>query len=594
MDIFSIFTLLGGLAFFLYGMHVLSTGLEKMVGGKLEHVLQKMTSNPFKALLLGMGITVAIQSSSALAVMLVGLVNSGIMQFGQTVGVILGSNIGTTLTAWIFSLSGISSDSFLLRMLKPESFSPLIALVGILLLMAGKSGKKKDVGTVMLGFSILMSGMTLMSDAASPLADMPEFTSILTMFENPLLGLLIGTVFTGIIQSSAASIGILQVLASTGSISYGVAIPIIMGQNIGTCVTAMISSVSANRNAKRVAVLQVMTKLLGTAFVMLVYLLLSLFLDFGFMSLSIDAVGIAVVHSAFNIVTTALLFPFMDKLRSLTYFLVPDKKTEKNTAEIENYELLDDRLLRSPSFAIAQCSNLTSEMARLVCDTLQTSMKQLDSYSKEMAEVVNENENLIDLYEDKLGTFLVKLSARSLSKEDSHEISRLLHAIGDFERIGDHAVNILHTAAEISEKGLAFSKEARQELTVIRSAVTEILETCTRSFVENDAKLATHVEPLEEVIDGLESSIRSRHIERLQQGECTIELGFILADLLNDYERIADHCSNIAVCVIRIRENAMDQHVYLADVKDGNSPEFTAMFDEFKTKYELPEEASVS
>ena len=593
MDIFSVFTLLGGLAFFLYGMHVLSAGLEKMVGGKLEHILQRMTSNPFKGLLLGAGITIAIQSSSALTVMLVGLVNSGIMQLGQTVGVIMGSNIGTTLTAWIFSLAGISSDNILIRLLKPESFSPLIAIAGIILLMAGKGGKKKEIGTVMLGFSVLMTGMTLMSDSVAPLADMPEFSSILTMFENPLLGVLVGAVFTGIIQSSAASVGILQALALTGSVSYGMAIPIIMGQNIGTCVTALLSAIGANRNAKRVTVIHLSFNLIGTTFFLLLYLLAGFFVDFTFTALPIDAVGIALVHSIFNIATTALLLPFADKLKALAYLIIPDKKAEKGAeADIESYELLDDRLLRSPSFAIAQCSNLTSEMAQLACDTLKTSIKQLDSFSDEMAEVINENENLIDLYEDKLGTFLVKLSARSLSKEDSREISRLLHAIGDFERIGDHAVNILHTAAEIREKSLSFSKEAKQELKVMRSAVCEILDTCTRAFVDNDAKLATHVEPLEEVIDGLEADIRSRHIERLQRGDCTIELGFILADLLNDFERVADHCSNIAVCVIRIRENALDQHLYLADVKDGNSPEFTAMFDEFKEKYMLPKEAA--
>ena len=594
MDIFSVFTLLGGLAFFLYGMHVLSGGLEKMVGGKLEHILQQMTSNPLKGMLLGAGITIAIQSSSALTVMLVGLVNSGIMQLGQTVGVIMGSNVGTTLTAWIFSLAGISSDSILIRMLKPESFSPLIALIGAVLLMTGKNGRKKDIGTVMLGFSVLMTGMCLMSDSVAPLAEMPEFSSILTMFNNPLLGVVVGAVFTGVIQSSAASVGILQALALTGSVSYGMAIPIIMGQNIGTCVTSLLSAIGANRNAKRVTVIHLSFNLLGTAFFLIVYFLLGLFIDFSFTELPIDAFGIAVVHSIFNVATTLLLMPFANKLKSLAYVIIPDKRANAEGADIDSYELLDDRLLRSPSFAIAQCSNLTSEMAQLARDTLITSIKQLTGYSEEMAEVINENENLIDLYEDKLGTFLVKLSSRSLSKEDSREISRLLHAIGDFERIGDHAVNILHTAAEIHEKQLSFSREAQQELKVIRSAVCEILDICTRAFVENDPGLATHVEPLEEVIDGLEADIRSRHIDRLQKGECTIELGFILADLLNDFERIADHCSNIAVCVIRIRENAMDQHVYLADVKKGDSPEFSAMYDEFQAKYTLPKEVSAS
>lgn len=585
MDIFSVITLLGGLAFFLFGMHIMSSGLEKMAGGKLESTLKRLTSNPWMSLLSGAGITVAIQSSSALTVMLVGLVNSGIMELGQTTGAILGSHIGTTLTAWVLSLSGISDNANpFLRLLKPESFAPLIALIGIAMLMMSKKQRRKDIGMTLLGFSVLMFGMTVMSGAVSPLADMPEFAGILTAFKNPLLGVLTGAVVTGIIQSSAASVGILQALSLTGGITYGMAIPIIMGQNIGTCATALISSIGVNRDAKRVAVVHVVSNIIGTAACLVILYALNAIFRFEFMTQTIDTVGIAFCHTAYNIITTIMLFPFQKQLVDIAMFIVRDKK---NAAE--KYELLDERLLLSPSVAVAECDNLTGKMAKLAQDALVMATEQvLNKFSARNADKISTCEEQLDMYEDKLGTFLVKLASKDLSNRDSKEISKLLHSIGDFERIGDHAVNLLNAARELNAKGLTFSDDAREELAVLTSALHKILGFAVGAFINNDTQLASKVEPLEEVIDGLIEDVKIRHIDRLQKGKCTIELGFIFSDILNNYERVSDHCSNIAVCVIEIDHESFDTHEYLSEVRGGADEQFAKKYGEYLDKFKLP------
>lgn len=580
MDIFNLFTLLGGLAFFLYGMNVMSSGLEKMVGGKLERVLKSMTSNKFKSLALGAVITIAIQSSSAMTVMLVGLVNSGIMQLSQTVGVIMGSNVGTTLTAWILSATGIQSENFFLRLLKPESFSPIVALIGVMLIMACKEGKKRDVGTILVGFSVLMTGMSLMSGSVSGLADMPFFKDLLVMFNNPLAGILLGAVVTGVIQSSAASIGILQSLSMTGSITFGMAIPIIMGQNIGTCVTSLISSIGTNKNAKRVTAVHIYFNVLGTIICLSGFYALNAVFHFDFVNTPINTLGIAIVHSLFNILTTLILLPFSKLLEKLAKITIREKSTKE--------ELLDERLLLSPSFAIAECRNLTVQMAKSARDSMLTAIEIIREYDSKKAESITETENQIDMFEDKLGTYLVKLSSKNLSRADSNEAAELLHAIGDFERIGDHAVNILRVAEEIHDKELRFSDTAQRELEVLTRAIIDILNLTVDAFEKNDNALAGKVEPLEQVIDGLKQEVKNRHVKRLQEGRCTIELGFVLSDLLTNYERVSDHCSNIAVAVIQIKDSVMDTHGYLNEIKTGGGAAFTQAFHSYQETYRLP------
>lgn len=580
MSIFNLFTLLGGLAFFLYGMNIMSSGLEKMVGGKLERVLKSMTSNKLKSLALGAVITIAIQSSSAMTVMLVGLVNSGIMELSQTVGVIMGSNIGTTLTAWILSAAGIQSDNFFLRLLKPESFSPVVALIGILLVMIHKEGKKRDVGTIFLGFSILMTGMSCMSGSVSGLADLPIFQDILVMFENPIAGVVLGAVITGIIQSSAASVGILQSLSMTGSITFGMALPIIMGQNIGTCVTSLISSIGANKNAKRVTAVHIYFNVLGTIICLSGFYILNAAFHFDFVNSPINTLGIAVVHSLFNVLTTLILLPFSKQLEQLAKITIREESTKE--------ELLDERLLHTPALAMAECRNLTVRMAKEARDSMLAAIQIVGAYNAKTAESINAYEDDIDLFEDKLGTYLVKLSSKNLSKSDSNEVAELLHAIGDFERIGDHAVNILRVAEEIHDKDLHFSEQAQAELDVITQAIVDILKLTVDAFEKNDSALAGKVEPLEQVIDGLKLELKSRHIKRLQEGRCTIELGFVLSDLLTNYERVSDHCSNVAVTVIQIKDSVMDTHGYLNEVKTAGGPEFTHAFETYAETYRLP------
>ncbi len=585
MDIFSVFTLCGGLAFFLYGMKVLSSGLEKMAGGKLESLLKKTTSNPFKGLLLGMIITVAIQSSSAVTVMLVGLVNSGIMQLGQTIFVIMGSNLGTTLTAWILSLSQISSDNFFLQMLKPESFSPLLALIGMVMMMVSKSDKKKSIGNILIGFSVLMYGMQLMEEAVSPLADMPEFESILTAFNNPILGVLVGAIFTGVIQSSAASVGVLQALSLNGDITFSMAIPIVMGQNIGTCVTALISSIGVNKNARRVSVVHISFNLIGTIVLLTAYMLLDYFIGFGFSDLSVSPSYIALIHSIFNLLTVIIVMPFGKQLEKLAYFIIKDDKAD--TDAVESYSFVDTRLLSTPSVAISECNSKCKKMGRLARDTLFTSLSLVSKYDEKKSALVFENEDKLDLYEDKLGTILVKISGKAISAVDSQSVSRQLHAIGDFERIGDHAVNITEVAKEMNEKKLHFSAKASTEVTLLTSALTEILNTTIDAYTGNDLTLARQVEPLEEVIDNLIIEIKSRHVQRLKSGDCTIELGFILNDLLNNCERVSDHCSNIAVTLIETDQYTMDAHEYMNVIKRTGNKEFESEYDMFREKYKL-------
>ncbi len=592
MDIFSVITLFGGLAFFLYGMHLLSTSLEKMVGGKLEHVLRSMTSNRFKALLLGMGITIAIQSSSAMTVMLVGLVNSGIMSLSQSIGVIMGSNIGTTATAWILSMSGISSDNVFVQLLKPANFSPIVALIGIILIMFIKGDKKKDVGAVCVGFAILMFGMDLMGDSVKPLADMPQFKEIILMLNNPIVALLAGTIITAIIQSSAASLGILQSLALTGSITFNMAFPIILGQNIGTCITALLSSIGTSKNAKRVTAVHILFNCIGSLIFLIAFYAVDAVVQFAFTDAPISAVMIAVVHSIFNVVTTFLLLPFCGVLEKLALLVVRDKKGAAAEEKDEHKILLDERLLRSPSFAIAECRNITSKMAELVRDTIVSAVGLFAKFDEEVALEVEKNEGIVDQYEDKLGSFLVKISAKDLSHDDSNDVAQLLHTIGDFERISDHAVNLVEVAREIHEKGLQFSEKATEELRIITNAILEILDITTDAFVDNDLRQAIEVEPLEQVIDGLKAEMKKRHVRRLQEGKCTIELGFVHADILTNYERISDHCSNIAACMIQIKEDSMDTHTYLNEVKSSGEPHFTKYFNRFADRYVLPKSSS--
>ena len=581
MSILNIFTLLGGLALFLFGMSTMSNGLEKTAGGKLEKILRKMTDKPIKALILGAGITATIQSSSAVTVMLVGLVNSGIMQLGQAIGVIMGSNIGTTVTAWLLSLAGIESDNIFVSLLKPSSFSPIVAFIGILLIMVAKKQKLKDIGSICMGFAVLMFGMEFMSDSMSPLAEMEEFRNLMVMFNNPLLGLAVGVIMTAIIQSSSATVGILQALSLTGALSYNMAIPIIMGQNIGTCITAVISSIGVSKNAKRVSVVHVYFNLIGTAILLSAFYGANAVFDFAFADSSIDPAGIAVVHSIFNIVTTVVLFPFSKQLEKLAV------KTVKDKNEKAEETFIDDRLLGTPALAVSECRNYTVEMGKKAIETLLDSVSLVSEFDSKLAESVVENEGILDNYEDKLGTFLVKVSAQELTNEDSNTVSTLLHAIGDFERIGDHAVNIMKTAKEINEKGISFSDEAKKELAVAENAIREILEITRIAFSENKPEIALEVEPLEQVIDGLLKKIKSRHISRLTDGNCTIELGFILSDLITNYERVSDHCSNIAVCVIRISDSMFDIHQYLNDYKTTDNPEFREKYKSYKVKYSI-------
>ena len=583
MDVFNLLSLIGGLTFFLYGMNVMSSSLEKMAGGRLEEMLRRMTANPFLSMVLGAVITIAMQSSSATTVMLVGLVNSGIMQFSQTIHIIFGANVGTTLTAWITSLSGIQSDLFWVQMLKPKNFSPLLAFAGILMLMLSKKDRKKTVGTVLVGFAVLMYGMEMMSGAVSPLADMPEFESLLVQFSNPLLGVLIGAVFTGIIQSSAASMGILQALSMTGSITYGMALPIIMGLNIGTCATSLISCIGTNVKARRVAILHVSIKIIGTLILLPLFLLGNSLFHWSFVTQAAKPWDIALLHTIFNLLTCALLMPVAGRLVNLTERLVKD---HSHPADTVSQPQLDELLLRSPSVAVGESFHVSKDMCRQAHEILQLAIGLFDRFDETAEQRILQMEDSLDNFEDKLGTYLVKLSSQALSSEDSQVVSKILHAIGDFERLGDHACNLVKVAREIHEKQVSFSPNATREIKVLTDAIQEILNITACAYDGDSVELAAKVEPLEQVIDRLTVQIKNNHVKRLQRGACTIEGGFILADLLNNYERISDHCSNIAVAIIEVEHNSFDTHKYLNGVKYGNSV-FNEIYDSFDKKYAL-------
>ena len=580
MDLFDVLTLLGGLSLFLFGMNLMGASLEKRAGSSLKILLGKLTSRKILGFLTGMGVTAVIQSSSATTVMVVGFVNAGLLTLRQAISVIMGANVGTTVTAWILSLTGLDGDNFFVMLLKPTSFTPILALIGVVLTMMAKSDKKKDVGMILLGFAVLMFGMDTMSGAVAGLEEVPEFRNILLMFSNPVLGVLAGAGLTAIIQSSSASVGILQALSATGQVTYGAAIPIIMGQNIGTCVTAMISSVGANKNAKRAAVVHLLFNIVGTAVWLAVFYGINAVVQFSFVSHSIDQLGIAVVHTAFNILCTALLFPFSGLLEKMACRLVPDTKAP------EKIQILDERFLATPSVAIDRCQEVAETMARISMDALKTSCQLIEHYDPKSAQAVRETEQEADQYEDMLGTYLVKLGRADLNAADSRETAKLLHIIGDFERISDHAVNLVESAEEIRNKGLSFSVHAKQELAVLTAAVGEVMDLALDAFLQNDPALAAKVEPLEQVVDTLKEQLRNRHILRLQKGECTIELGFVWSDLLTSLERVADHCSNIAGCVIEMSHDSLDVHEYLDNVKAGG-PGFLRAYEAYAQKYAL-------
>lgn len=582
MDLFSVITLFGGLALFLYGMSVMSNGLEKLAGGKMEQILRSLTSNKLKGMALGLGVTAVIQSSSAVTVMLVGLVNSGIMQLSQAINVTFGSNIGTTVTAWLLSLAGIDGKSIFIQILKPANFSPIIALAGIILIMACKSKRKKDVGSIMLGFAILMYGMTIMSDAVSPLADVPQFRNILTAFSNPVLGVVVGMLFTAIIQSSSASVGVLQAISLTGSLTYGAAIPIIMGQNIGTCISALLASIGTNKNAKRVALVHVLFNISGTVILLVLWSAADAIFKFGFTDSAVSPFTIAVIHSIFNVITTILLLPFSKLLEKASRLIIKDREENKS-----NGIVLDERLFTMPAFAVAKAMSATLKMAELSKKAVVNAVGLLDEYNEKTAADIREMEEQIDRYEDVIGSYLVKLSNCEMNEADSEKLSMLLRTISDFERIGDHATNLLEAAKEMHEKGIAFSNDAKRELYVLTDAVLEILSVTISAFETGDPSVASKVEPLEEVIDGLAEQIKGRHVARLKNGSCTIELGFILTDLLINFERISDHCSNVGVAIIELPLGSFESHEYLHNYKAEKDGAFADYFKLYNDQYSL-------
>lgn len=588
MSVYDVLNLLGGIALFLFGMHTLSAALEKLAGGKLEHWLEKATSRPIKGVVLGAIITAVIQSSAATTVMIIGFVNSGLMKLSQAIGVIMGANIGTTATSWLLSLQSIDgSEGFsVLNLLKPTTFTPVLAAIGVILIMFTKSDRKKTIGTILAGFAVLMFGMNAMSSATAGLEQNETFCNILMMFSNPILGVIAGAVLTAVLQSSSASIGILQSIAiSTGKVTYAIALPLLLGQNIGSCVTALISSIGANKPAKRVAVVHLYFNVIGTVLFLSVFYLINAFIDLPFMQDSLNAVGIAVIHTGFNILTTALFLPFTKQLERLACLTVRDKPGEKK----QDAPMLDERLLKTPSVAIEQCRNVSIRMAELTLETLRTSLEVVMEYDQKKCNEVIDNENSIDLYEDKIGSYILKISSKDLSETDSKIVSMMLHTIGDLERISDHAVNIIEAAGEMHTKKIKFSDQALRELKVMIKAVSEILDMSINSFINADVNLAKCVEPLEDVIDQLRNELKSRHIERLRSGKCTIELGFILQDLLTNFERVSDHCSNIAVYLIQINDNSMDTHEYMNELKKLDRSEFMDEFNDYSKKYILPD-----
>lgn len=583
MTIYHVLNMLGGLALFLFGMHTLSGALEKFAGVNLERWLEKLTSNPIKGVALGAGVTALIQSSAATTVMMVGFVNSGIMKLSQAIGVIMGANIGTTATSWLLSLSAVEGEG-LVSLLKPTTFTPILAVVGIVMLMFMKSDKKKTLGVIFLGFATLMFGMNAMSEAVKPLENNEAFGQFMTAFSNPVLGVITGAALTALIQSSSVSVGILQTFSKTSGITYSIALPIILGTNIGSCVTALISSIGANKSAKRVAIVHLYFNVIGTIIFLSLFYILNSFLDFAFMNSALNSLGIAVIHTVFNVLTTLLFLPFTKQLEKLACLTIRDKPGEES-AEMP---MLDERFLNTPSVAIEQCRNVAYKMAALTRQTLLLAMDTVTGYDPKKAAEVVDNENAIDIYEDKIGSFILKISSKDLSVSESQVVSNLLHTIGDLERISDHAVNIVEAAEEMHQKKISFSKQALEEIPIIKNAVTEILNMSIDCFINSDVNLAKEVEPLEDVIDQLRTDLKARHIERLRKGICTIELGFILQDLLTNFERVSDHCSNIAVCLIRIKENSLDTHEYMNELKRLEKSEFMDEFNVYKSKYALP------
>ena len=580
MTIVEFFTLLGGLSMFLFGMRVMGDALEKRAGNQLKSILEKLTSSTFKGFLLGLGVTLIIQSSSATTVMVVGFVNSGLMTLHQATGVIMGANLGTSVTAWLLSTSGIQGEG-ILQLFKPESFAPLFVFIGIILYMFQKNRKRQDIGLIFIGFGVLMIGMELMADAVKPLADSPTFQSVLLKFANPIIGVLVGTIFTAVIQSSSASVGILQAFSLTGVVSYSVAIPIIVGQNIGTCVSAMISSIGAGKNARRASFVHLYFNIIAAIIILPLFYLVSAFVSLP-LETSISPLGIAIVHTGFKLIALCILMPASRLLEKLAMLTVPDGKNDREQ------ELLDDRLLATPAVAIERARIVAHDMAKLSVETLRLSMQLIGNFNEKTLETIYAGEERVDKYEDMLGTYLVKISSCELSEADGHEAAELLHIIGDFERISDHAVNIAESAQEMSDKKLVFSEQANKELAVMIRAVDEIMSSALRSFCNVDMNAAFNVEPLEEVIDLINARLKKRHVARLQRGECTIELGFVLADLLTNLERVSDHCSNIAGCMIEIKHDALDVHEYMEKLKTEGNPRYTACYEAYKEKYALP------
>ena len=579
-DIFDVLALIGGLCLFLFGMNVMGDGLERRAGNGLKALLGRLTNSKIKGFLTGVGVTAVIQSSSATTVMVVGFVNSKVMTLRQSIGVIMGANIGTTVTAWVLSLGGISSDNFFMTLLKPSSFTPILALIGIGFTMFSKSSKKKDMGTILLGFATLMFGMDAMSDAVAGLAQVPEFQNLFLLFTNPLLGVLVGALVTAIIQSSSASVGILQALSVTGAVSYSAAIPIIMGQNIGTCVTALLSSIGATKNAKRASLIHLIFNFLGTAIWLTVFVIVSNLLKPVILNESATYFGIAVCHSLFNILCTVVLLPASSLLEKIAYKLVPEGDAPEKVVE------LDERLLATPAIAIEQSCHLAAKMAVEAVKSFRLSIKAIGEYTPELAERVRTIEGDTDHYEDVLGTYLTKLSKSQVSDEDSATVTKLLKAIGDFERISDHAVNVVEAAEELREKDIEFSAAARAELGVLSAALEEILALTESAFVNNDVTVACDVEPLEEVVDDIKKALRNNHIVRLQDGSCTVETGFVWSDLLTDFERVGDHCSNIAVGIIDAKAQTMNAHEAVKSLKEGNA-HYNEKYEEYSKKYSI-------
>ncbi len=584
MTIFDVLNLIGGLCLFLFGMNVMGEGLERRAGNSLKALLGKLTDSKIKGFFTGMGVTAVIQSSSATTVMVVGFVNSKIMTLHQSIGVIMGANIGTTITAWILSLSGISSDNPIIQLLKPTSFTPILALVGTAFTMMSKSSKKKDVGSILLGFATLMFGMDAMSGAVEGLADIPAFQQLFIMFKNPILGVLVGAVLTAVIQSSSASVGILQALSATGQVSFGAAIPIIMGQNIGTCVTALLSSFGSNRNGKRTAIVHLSFNVIGTVIWCSVFSLVSAIFKPAILDQPANYLSIAVCHSVFNVLCTAILLPASSLIEKLAYKLVPITEEEAEEAKVA----LDERLLATPTIALRQCYDLVYKMASKAVEGFIMSLDSINNYDETSAKRIRKLEKDTDKYEDVLGTFLAKLSRHQMGDKESNDVSKLLKAIGDFERISDHSVNMLESVEELKEKGIELSDSARAELNVLCNAVKEILTISKDAFINNDYELAHNVEPLEQVIDKLKLVLRDTHIVRLKGGECTVEAGFIWSDMLTNLERTSDHCSNVAVCIIDAHDDTMNVHASLKSLKKNNAF-FDEKFAEYSEKYKIVE-----